>query len=345
MSAPPGAVSIGVITNPNSKKNRAHRGRAAELQRILGGRGVVRETRSVDEIAPAIREMLDKDVRYWVSDGGDGALHWLVNEARSIFAERGVALPLTVPTNGGTIDFVAKKVGIKGQADEILRRLVDAQADGRAIPVEEVASFIMTGERREPGGRTVPFERVGFVAAVAGIGQRFFDLYYEDPLPGPDTLVRVIAKGVASIALNAPVVSRLPIVPAEWRGYVHRMVRPQRARVRVDGETLPLEQWRGLHVGAIFANIGGVVRLFPLASGGKLHIMYGCPSMLDILTNLPNLFLGRPMTRGMTERAVSVVEVEAEGDELLNPVIDGEIFRDLVRLKIEPGPHLKIPRV
>ncbi|HVY62405.1 MAG TPA: diacylglycerol kinase family protein, partial [Planctomycetota bacterium] len=244
-----GKLRIGVITNPNSKKNRARHGRAAELQRILGDRGVVRETRSVEDIQPVIREFLEQDVRYWVSDGGDGALHWLINEAQPEFAARGLGLPVTVPTNGGTIDFVAKKVGIRGQADQILAKLVEAEAAGQGLPVEEVPSFIMSGTRVEAGGVERPFEKIGFTAAVCGVGQRFFDLYYLEPLPGPDTLVKIIAKGVASIALNAPVVRSLPLVPRAWREYVHYMLKPHEVRVHVDGRRLPEPAQRALHVG------------------------------------------------------------------------------------------------
>jgi len=338
-------AKIGVVTNPNSKKNRARFDRAVELQKILGARGIVRETRTVDEIAPAIREFIARDVRYWVSDGGDGALHWLVNQARDEFERRGLALPLTVPTNGGTIDFVAKKVGIRGQADEILRRLVEAEGEGRPLPVEEVPSFVMSGVRRTADGGAEPFSRIGFTAAICGVGQRFFDVYYLDPVPGAETLVRIIALGVGSIALNAPVLSALPLVPKAWRDFAGNMLRPQRARVRVDGKPLATESWRALHLGAMFVDIGGVVKLFPLAGDGKLDLMSGNPSMTEILLNLGDLFRGSPLRHGVEERAVGEVEVEALGDELLAPCIDGEIYRDVTCVKFAPGPLIRIPRI
>jgi diacylglycerol kinase family enzyme len=337
-------ISIGVITNPNSKKNRARKDRAAELQQIVGARGIVRETASVAEIRPVIDEFLARDVRYWVSDGGDGALHWLVNEARGTLGERGLALPLTVPTNGGTIDFVAKKVGIRGQADQILRRLVAAEESGREIPIVEVPSFIMTGERREANGSLAPFEKLGFLTAVAGIGQRFFGIYYSYPAPGAETISRIIAKGVASMTLNLPVIDRIP-VPASVKGYIHKLITPQRARVRLDGRLLENEAWRCVHVGTFFADIGGVVRLFPVAGNGKLNAMVGNPDIFQIFRNLPNLFRGTPMSGGVEDIAATEVEVEALGDELLNPCIDGEMFTDIVRLKIAPGPLVKVPKI
>jgi diacylglycerol kinase family enzyme len=341
-------VSIGVITNPNSKKNRARQGRREQLQRILGTHGLVRETRTVAEIGPTIREFAARDVRYWVSDGGDGALNWLINEARRTLGARpgdGLALPIVVPTNGGTIDFVAKKVGIRGQADEILDRLVRAEESGARYPVEEVPTFFMTGVQVERG-EEVPFERLGFLTAIGGIGQRFFDLYYADADPGPATVLKVIAKALGSMALNAPGARLLPGIPRGWRSYAPRhLLRPQRARLKVDGRALPGEEWKALHVGSIFCDIGGVVKLFPLAGGGKLHVMAGDPSMVEVAFGLPNIFTGGTIGHGVVDVAAKTVEVEAVGDELLNPNIDGEPFRNLKRLKIEPGPRVRIPKV
>ena len=346
-------IPIGVVTNPNSKKNRLRHRRAEELQRILGPLGLVRETRNVGEIRPAVEEFFDREVRYWVSDGGDGALHWLVNEVREAMPRSpdavgpgggGTALPIFVPTNGGTIDFVAKKAGIRGEADEILKSLVQAERSGREFVLEEVESLLVEGERLEEDGALRPFRRVGFCAAIAGIGQRFFEEYYRDPFPDTRTLVTIIAKGLASIALNVTGLARLPIVSADWSGYVTGFLRPQRARVLVDGTPLQGEQWRALHVGAIYADLGGVVRLFPLAGKGKLHVVAGNPSMLEVARCVPRLIAGGTMV-GVHEAAATALEVEALGEEALCPVIDGEIFRGVRRLRVGPGPLLRIPRV
>ncbi len=345
------AVPIGVVTNPNSKKNRALRDRKDKLQGIVRDLGIVRETRSVGEIRPTVEEFLDRGVRYWVSDGGDGALHWLVNEAWTTLGARpetrGLSLPCTIPTNGGTIDFVAKKVGIRGQAEDILDRLVRAEERGERYPEVDVPSFIFSGvQRDEATGEERPFERLGFCGAIAGIGQRFFDKYYLDPLPGPTTIVKVIAKGVASLALDAPVVSLLPGIPDAWRQYGWDLITPVAARVRVDGRELPFDRFNALHVGSIFADIGGVVRLFPFAGDGKLHVMAGNPGPLGVVTNLRHLFFGTPMQhRDLVDVPATKLEVEAMGGELLSPCLDGEIFRGIVSATIVPGPRIRVPRI
>src|SRR5215212_1951116 len=121
-------MEIGVITNPNSRKNRNRPDRAERLQRIVGNIGEVHQTASIESIKPVLRDFLRKRARYWVADGGDGALHWMLRMGMEVlqedeFAESWVTLPVTLPTKGGTIDFVANNVGIEGDAEGILATL------------------------------------------------------------------------------------------------------------------------------------------------------------------------------------------------------------------------------
>ncbi len=121
-------MEIGAITNPNSRKNRNRPDRASRLQRIVGDMGEVHQTTSVESIKPVLRDFLRKRARYWVADGGDGALHWMLRMGMEVlqedeFADQSVTLPTMLPTKGGTIDFVANNVGIEGDAEGILATL------------------------------------------------------------------------------------------------------------------------------------------------------------------------------------------------------------------------------
>jgi len=72
----------------------------------------VRQTRHVDEIPPVLEEFARRELPYWVSDGGDGALHWMINQGMalsypgSLPGSQALFPPIIVPTNGGTIDFI-----------------------------------------------------------------------------------------------------------------------------------------------------------------------------------------------------------------------------------------------
>ena len=185
-------MEIGVITNPNSRKNKNRPDRAAALQSIVGDLGEVHATKNVDSIKPILRDFLRRRARYWVADGGDGALHWMVRAGLEVLEEdefKGgdFALPLTVPTNGGTIDFVAHNVGIRGDAEVILGALRDSIKAGQTIEEVEVDSMLMEGiEVTEDGD--VPFRTFGFASAAGGIGQRFYDKYYDHADPSAKTI-------------------------------------------------------------------------------------------------------------------------------------------------------------
>jgi diacylglycerol kinase family enzyme len=340
-------MEIGVITNPNSRKNKGRRNRAAELQRIVGDTGEVHATDSVDSIKPVLRDFLRRRARYWVADGGDGALHWMLRSGLELLEEpefAGAVLPMPVPTNGGTIDYVASNVGITGGAEEILATLRDAVEREQVIEEVEVDSMKVEGtEVTERGLES--FRTFGFGSAVGGVGQRFYAKYYSHPDPNPRTIVKVVGTTLASLAM-APMRS-LPGFPSELKTYARDMFRPTPCRVSLDGRVLPYESFTGVHIAAMSLDYHGVFKLFPRADErGKLQVLIGATSALGIMRNLPNMHLGRKL-RGdkVVDELCGSMVVEATSDELLAPIIDGEYYRNLKCVRFELGPRIRIPRI
>jgi diacylglycerol kinase family enzyme len=344
-------VHIGVITNPRSRKNRGKPNRAAELQRILGDHGEVHSTRDLDSIKPILREFLRRRARYWVADGGDGALHQMVRAGLEIleeeeFAREGVRLPLTVPTNGGTIDYVAHNVGIVGRAEEILAALRGAIERGTKIEEVEVDSMLIEGTEVTDKGDE-PFRTYGFGSAVAGVGQRFYDKYYADADPNPRTILKVVGTTIASMPISLSPLRSLPGIPGPLRDYAREMFRPARCRVTIDGMILPHDDYSGVHIASMSINHGGVFRLFGRADEpGLMHALIGSASPLSIVAQIPRMHLGMPLRgKNLVDRACREMTVEATGDELLAPIIDGEYYRQLRKLSFRIGPRLRIPKV
>jgi diacylglycerol kinase family enzyme len=344
-------MDIGVITNPRSRKNRGRPNRAAELQRIVGDRGEVHATKGVDDIKPILREFLRRRARYWVADGGDGALHWMVRAGLELlqedeFASAGTALPLTVPTNGGTIDYVAHNVGIVGKAEEILRALRGALEKGEEIDEVEVDSMLVEGVLVTDKGDE-PFRTYGFGSAVAGIGQRFYDKYYAHNDPSPKTILKVVGTTIASMPIALSPLRALPGIPAELKDYAREMFRPAQARVTMDGMILPFDTYSGIHIASMSINHGGVFKLFGQAdTPGLMHALVGSTSPLTVIRQIPRMHLGKQLRgKNLVDRACREMTVEATGDELLAPIIDGEYYRNLRTLTFKLGPRLRIPKV
>jgi diacylglycerol kinase family enzyme len=324
---------LGVVVNPVARKNRAEPGdRSADLRRIVGPWGEVHETGSVDDLR-GIVERLHPRVSHLVSDGGDGALHWLINEMHSCVGDP-ECWPTFVPTNGGTIDFVARKAGVRGRADAILRSLAAAAAANRPPPEMRLDTLELDGQTAD--GAT--FHRVGFALAAGGVGNRFFDKYYEDHDPGRATIAKVIARAIGDYAASSVVPGR-----ANRPSYAADLLTATHARVVIDGEEVPTRTHSALHAGAFDVNLGGVLRIFPLArEPGALHFQAGEISPAKIIAHLPALVAGGAI-RGDRLRDISGREmvIEAE-EEPLSPIIDGERFTGIVRLAVRAGPRIRI---
>ncbi|MFW6067711.1 MAG: diacylglycerol kinase family protein [Myxococcota bacterium] len=335
---------IGVVLNPNARKNRRRPGRVAALRAIVGEHGVVHETPSLEALRSTLRELVSEGASYLVSDGGDGALNWMYNELEALSTGDGHgSLPPLMPTNSGTIDFVAAKVGLRGNAERIVHALVRRMAEGRPPEVVELDSLLVEGEQELPNGQRVPFRRVGFAAAVGGIGQRFFDKYYRIPDPGAASIVRVVAAAVASQALGA-----VPGPwPERWLSYARELFAPTRATVALDGMELPTTAHGAIHAGSFDVNLGGVFRVFPLARERRvLHLQAGAIPPWQIVRNIPRLCRGETIrSDSLWERAGCEMAVRATGEELLRPVLDGEVFTGIRALTIRPGPPVRIARV
>jgi diacylglycerol kinase family enzyme len=324
---------LGVVVNPFARKNRGMAAnRSAALRRIVGPWGEVHETRSIDDLR-GIVETLHPRVSHLVSDGGDGALHWLINEMRAQVRDPR-CWPVFVPTNGGTIDFVARKAQVRGKADAILRALTAAAQADRRPPEVQLDTLELLGETLY-GTR---FHRIGFALAAGGVGNRFFDKYYQYHDPGRVTIARVIVCAVGDYAVSRALPSH-----ANKSRYAGRLFAPTYARVVIDGEEVPTRTHNALHAGAFDVNLGGVFRIFPRArEPGVLHFQAGEISPAKIIAHLPALIAGGAI-RGdrLCDISGRAMVIEAR-EEPLSPIIDGERFTGLVRLAINAGPRIRI---
>jgi hypothetical protein len=152
----------------------------------------------------------------------------------------------------------------------------------------------------------------------------------------------VVLRAVGSHAAGA---LRLPL-PKRALAYGREVFRPTRARVIIDGHEVPSLEHGAIHAGALDIELGGVFKVFPLASSpGVLHFQAGALSPAEIIRALPDLW------RGGAIRGKHLVEVGGARmsvvalDEPLYPIIDGESFGPLKKLEVRLGPQVQVPRV
>ncbi len=346
-------MQIGVITNPNSRKNKGRPGRAQQLQDIVGDLGEVHATDSVDSIKPILREFLRQRARYWVADGGDGALHWVVRNGLELleepeFKNGNFQLPTTLPTNGGTIDFVANNVGITGQVEGLLEDLRDSVERGTHIEEVEVDSMLIEGIEINEFGEEESFRTYGFASAVGGLGQRFFSKYYADKDPRPQVIMKVVGNTIASIPVAYSPLAKLPFpLPKGLRTYAKEMFEPANVRITLDGKILDETHFTGVHIASMSLDLGGIFKFFGEADvPGQMHALVGSPSPSQMVRNLPRMVMGKSMQGPkITDSACTGMTVEVLGHELLAPIIDGEYYRNVKKLVFAKGPSLRIPKL
>ncbi|MEZ0365041.1 diacylglycerol kinase family protein [Mycobacterium sp. pUA109] len=327
---------LAVIVNPQARKNLAAPGdRSAALRRIVGQWGEVHETASVEDLRNTIKQ-LNPRVTHLVGDGGDGALHWLVNEIEHCVPDQ-ERWPTFVPTNGGSVNAVARKARIRGRADAIVRALTAAAKADQPPPEVWLDTLALDGQTADGAA----FHRLCFGLAAGGVGNRFYDKYYSNPDHGRLAVARVIGRSLADYLANKVAPGR--VHRPNWASHLFA---PTHARVVIDGQEVPTRTHRLLHAGAIDLRIGGPLRLFPQASEpGLLHFQAGETSPSRIIVQLPAALTNGRM-RGERVRDVNGHEmiIEAE-DEPLSPIIDGERFEGIVKLVAQAGPRVRVAQV
>jgi len=332
---------IGIVTNPRAAGGK-NAGRTRALQDAVGRCGIVVETRDVADLPAVVERFETEGCRYWVADGGDGTLGWLLStwdahrDHRA--GETSADDPIFLPTRGGSIDFVARRLGIRTRGPALVARLRTSLEAGRPPPTTSLRALRL----RATTADGAPLVRLGFAAALCGIAQRFFDVLYEHRPVRPRHVAEILALG----ALGPPVLSLRPlraVVPARARARIDHLYAPTRGTVTMDDTPLPFTRLTSVQVGSIDIDLGGVVRAFRLAKDGTaLHAQVSALSPWGIAGNLPNVVLGTPLWgRNVVERTCRTLDLVPHPPETVDPVVDGEIFRAAHSVHVTLGPRIR----
>ena len=114
---------IGIITNPHSKLNKRNPKRPELLAYILGDRGQVAATDSLDDITRVAEKFKENDIEILAINGGDGTISHTLTAFEKVYGD--TPLPKVAILRGGTMNVLASSLGIFGQPEKILYRLVE----------------------------------------------------------------------------------------------------------------------------------------------------------------------------------------------------------------------------
>lgn len=303
-------MKIAVILNPHALGVQRDPGLVQRLERVLGRAGEVVVTQSPDELGQAMQRLRRQGVEWVATCGGDGTnLSTLTALIRAYGPER---LPRFALLRGGTVNTVARNLGIHGRPDLLLARLI---ARGEATPTVEQDLLSVNG-------------CFGFLFASL-MGARFLEAYYHGPHLGPAWAGLLAARTAASSLVQGPF--------ARW------LFSPEELSLLVDGEVIPAQPYR-LLVAAVVQDVGIGMRVTWRAGTAprRFHLVASGLSTPAMALQLPRVLSGRPL-RGQPhlDRLAEAAHLRFTAPQ--SYTLDGDLFR-AAEVSLAAGPRIRIAR-
>ena len=307
---------IGVVVNPLARRHRRDPEAAERLRRIVGSHGLVRESRSMDDLDAIAHEFREREIDLLAFGGGDGTNALTLTVFHRVWGER--PLPRLALLRGGTMNTVANAVGIARRRPEaLLGELVERIAAGRSITTVEHKTLDVSG-------------RLGFLFGT-GVIYGFLAEYYRDgdPFPTAWSAFTTLARGSASAFVGGETIQRI--------------AKPFEAELLVDGEVWARRKYFSVGAGTV-DQIGLGFKPFYRAneSPETLHVLGIHTSAVGFVIALPKVHLGRGMGPQKVREALARQVTIRTPDGIVEFMIDGDLHTAESPVVVRVGPRVRI---
>ncbi len=306
-------AGIAIIANPNARRNREWPLAAQQLRKAAPGAPLF-ETRGAEELALAARQIAAERPRVLAIAGGDGTVtHTVTALAQAMDGQ----LPPLALLGGGAYDSLAP-LGGKGDAEDRLKRLVDALASGNELSVEQRDTLRVES-------------RCGFRFGV-GLPVRFIEAIYAAGGGRPWNSLRLLLRAFGSSLIAGP--------------FARQLYAPMDLRVRLDGEEWPRVPIYGL-VCSTVAEAGLGLRPFRRATEqpGAFQALGLTAGPRQFALEMPRLVLGCQARRDRLLEGVGE-KLELSARAPLQWLLDGEIYTSSTgQLTVGLGPRVSLVRM
>ncbi len=307
---------IGLIHNPNARRNIGKKWLADRLRKIIGTAGVVIETPDVEAIREAAEKFKQNGVDLLLINGGDGTHHHVLTHFLNIYRDK--KLPPVLHLRGGTMNTVANSLKVKKLSTEkLLKKIVDKYIRKERIDIIERNTIKVN-------------DKFGFIFG-SGLVSNFLDAYYDGKGTGAWKALKVIFRGIGSAILRSE--------------YIKNLFKTVKARIIVDGETTLLNNFTVI-LGATVRDVG--LNLKPAYMAGKagfFHFLASDINVFRVLSYIPKMLMAKPFnTEKIFSRLVKRVIIEPLEGEQIRYTIDGELYSTEKPIDVQVGPVINVVR-
>lgn len=302
---------IGIVTNPHSKLNKRNPERQKVLGYILGQRGQMAVTNTIDELHSVALEFKEKGIDVLAINGGDGTISLTLTAFIKAYGT--APLPRIAILGGGTINVLRTNLGIRGRPEDVLFRLVEQHSAGAEFQVRSVPTLEVDGN-------------YGFLFGD-GVAASFLEAFYKNKTNALGSTMLLIRIAFASLFDRAFFRSVINTREYDLRPHGGRAVKLKALSVMCS--TLRLGPMGIPYFNMLAANPDKMECIsFQIEESGFL---WQLPVMVAGAIAGMNLFQQRICT--------DVMEIEADSGRAYT--IDGELFRaNSETITVNMGPRL-----
>lgn len=309
---------IGIVSNPNSRRNRRFPEQMNRLGYILGKDDVFELTNQPQDIRRVAEEFLRNEIEILALNGGDGTNHVTLTTFIEVYGDH--PLPKIAFMRGGTMNTTSDAIGVQGTPGKILLNLVERYYTRQDFDITERDILKIV----EQDGTT----RYGFIFGN-GIIANFLEVYYEHPSPTPVVAASKLSATVASAVVGGDLAKRV--------------MRPVEIELELDGHVLPARPYASIGCATI-EQIGLGFRPFTRCEEREhafhISLIVGAPLQVAGAL-LPMRFGKRPDPSIMETHVASQLLMRSQ--EEFGYTIDGDMHVARGgRLTLETGPRLQI---
>ncbi|MDX9722300.1 MAG: diacylglycerol kinase family protein [Myxococcota bacterium] len=308
---------IGIVTNPNSRRNRRSPEFVRRLGYILGSDEDRHEmTRRPDDIRIVAERFKEHAVDILALNGGDGTNHVTLTTFIDVYGS--TPLPKIAFLRGGTMNTISNAIGIKGTPGKILLNISEKYHLGIPFELSERDTLCVEYEDKR---------QYGFIFGN-GVIANFLDAYYATGNPSPLIASKVLAAAILQAPFKGPLAAK--------------MFEPFRARVSIDGQVLDAQEFSAV-VASTIEQIGLGFRPFVRCRErpGSFNLLRIHTGPLGFALELPRIRLGQlpdptKVPSHVCERALF------ESDAPIPFTIDGDMHVAQGKVELSCGPRLQI---